>query len=277
MTGRDLQNLSEMQNAFEHLSEDSLAVQEGNLFLLPNNKAWRFSSVEVIDRYGDTYTQVIAADITELYQSQQVLKESNRKLDEHGKRLRELSANINAVTREEEILNMKMRVHDDIGRSVIAARQFLQQHRSTKEFDMTTWKNALRLLKRDSEAAQDKNALEQLMEAAQGIGITIKMDGTLPSHAASAYLLVTAMRECATNAVRHAGATALCAKVDCAEGTARIRITNNGTVPKMEIVEGGGLTSLRMRVERAGGTMIIKSSPVFELILSVPVAKEEVI
>ena len=130
LTGKDLQSLFEMQNALEHLPESASVARDGGLFLLPGNKAWRLSIVKVADRYGDVYTQMVAADITELYQSRLALEESNRRLVEHGKRLRDLSANINAVTREEEVLHMKMRVHDDVGRSVIAARQLLLQHLS---------------------------------------------------------------------------------------------------------------------------------------------------
>ena len=38
---------------------------------------------------------------------------------------------------------MKMRVHDDIGRSVIATRRLLQQGLPTRELDLTAWKNAI--------------------------------------------------------------------------------------------------------------------------------------
>ena len=60
-----------------------------------------------------------------------------------GERLRRLSAEVAAVTREAEILSMKMRVHDDIGRSVIATRRLLQQGLPTRELDLTAWKNAI--------------------------------------------------------------------------------------------------------------------------------------
>ncbi len=40
------------------------------------------------------------------------------------------------------------------------------------------------------------------------------------------------------------------------------------------ITEGGGLSMLRLRVEEAGGSMEIRSSPDFKLMLSLP-EKEE--
>ena len=41
-----------------------------------------------------------------------------------------------------------------------------------------------------------------------------------------------------------------------------------------QITEGGGLSMLRLRVEEAGGSMEIRSSPDFKLMLSLP-EKEE--
>ena len=70
---------------------------------------------------------------------------------------------------------MKMRVHDDIGRSVIATRRLLQQGLPTQQLDLTAWKNAIHLLKRDSESPKDKDALTQLTEAAAGIGVAIRL------------------------------------------------------------------------------------------------------
>lgn len=275
LTGRDLQSLPELQEALENLPENGTAVRDGSLFLLPDGTAWQFSAAEVTDRFGNVYTQVVAADITKLYQNRLALEESNKMLAEYGKRIRNLSASINIVTREEEILNTKMKVHDDIGRSIITARQFLLSKRPTDEFDITVWKKALLLLNNDSKSIKEKSPLEQLTEVAAGIGITIRADGALPENPDAAYLMIIAMRECAANAVRHAGATELYAKIDCTADLNSITITNNGAAPLIEISEGGGLTSLRTRIEKAGGAMTVKSRPVFKLAVSIPAEKEE--
>ncbi len=49
-----------------------------------------------------------------------------------------------------------------------------------------------------------------------------------------------------------------------------IKITNDGEKPKGEIIEGGGLSGLRLLVERENGTMIIHSAPQFELLIELP-------
>ena len=211
----------------------------------------------------------------DMYKKQNETDYIQRELVERGKRLRRLSAEVAAVTREEEILSMKMRVHDDIGRSVIATRRLLQQGLPTRELDLTAWKNAIHLLKRDSESPEDKDALTQLTEAAAGIGVAIRLEGKLPRNAAAAYLLITAMRECATNCARHAGGTELYVRITHSHGFAAARITNNGRPPEGPLSEGGGLSSLRARVEKAGGTMSVRAAPEFELTVTVPINEEE--
>lgn len=53
-------------------------------------------------------------------------------------------------------------------------------------------------------------------------------------------------------------------------------ITNNGRIPAGEIVEGGGLSGLRSKVEGSGGSMSVSSFPRFSLKVVVP-KKEEVL
>lgn len=270
LTGRDLQSLAELQGIMS--GDIPVKRRDKDMFITDDGSVWRFSRENITDSDGNTYTQIVAADVTELYLRQKELERNNRELEEKGRRLRQLSADVIAVTREEETLNMKMRVHDDIGRSVIATRRLLQQKRPTSELDMTAWKNAVRLLKRDNEMPESKDDFTQLTEAAAGIGISIITDGKLPSDISAAYLLICAMRECASNAVRHAGADKLYVKLRCGNGLACAVITNNGSAPCGKPEEGGGLSTLRTRIEKCGGTMTVRYAPEFELKAAVPAA-----
>lgn len=275
LTGRDLQSLPEIEALLDGTAPANRVDKD--IFLLGDGSVWRFARERVTTRDGIDYTQVTAADVTELYHRQNELKEDNKRLEEYAERMRRLSANIITLIREEETLNMKMRVHDDIGRSVIATRRLLQQHRPTSELDLTAWKNAVRLLKHDTDRIEDNDALARLMTAAGGIGIRIVLDGELPANTAAADLLITAMRECMTNAVRHAGASELYVQLCCNDSTASAVISNNGAVPEGKITEGGGLSSLRARIYKSGGTMTLQSLPEFRLTVSVPLRPEETI
>lgn len=273
LTGRDLQSMSEFR---EYMDDGTKICREENqVYLLEDGSAWQFALEKVTTRDQNIYTQVTASDVTELYRRKKELEEDTKTLEEYGRRMRRLSADIVTLIREEEILNMKMRVHDDIGRSVISTRRFLQQNRPMEELDLTVWKNAVSLLKHDNELSEEQGTVAGLMSAAQGIGIKIILDGKLPEETTAAEILLAAIRECMTNAVRHAKAEELYVHLSCDGKTASAVITNNGEVPTGKIVEGGGLTSLRSRIRKYGGTMLVRCVPAFEMTVAVPLRWEE--
>lgn len=267
LTGKDPQSLAELRELLA--SSPALVQKESGVYLAEGGTAWRFAEEQVTTQDGGVYTQVTAFDVTELYRKTRELENGNLALEEYGRRLRRLSADILTVTREEEILKMKMRIHDDIGRSVIATRLFLQGGRPINELDLSAWKDAVRLLKHEAEEPDETNALKSLESAGHSIGITMHTVGTLPEGRA-ADLLALAIRECMTNAVRHAGAKELYVRLESDGETATAVITNSGAVPEGEIIPGGGLSSLLFRIEGCGGTMRIEASPQFTLTVSVP-------
>ena len=109
----------------------------------------------------------------------------------------------------------------------------------------------------------------------------VKLDylqtGDLPDEENIAYLLTCAVRECVTNAVRYAQATELYVHFTESETEAAVTITNNGRIPDGEIVEGGGRSTLRRRLERAGGIMTVRSKPGFQLSVTLPKGKESLL
>ena len=202
LTGMDLQSLPELQDFLNSHGNESHRDHE--FFLLEDNTAWTFAQEQITTQEGETYTQVTASDVAELYLRQKELEEEMRKLNKHAERIRRLSSDILALIREEEILNMKMRVHDDIG-------------------------------------------------------IRVLIDGEFPEQTAVKELFLSVIRECMTNAVRHAGAKELYIRFVCSGQQAAVTVTNDGASPEGEIVEGGGLTSLLSLVKKSGATRAIKS------------------
>lgn len=274
LAGSDMQNPDEMRALIKGKTREEIG--EAGVFFSGDGKAWKFSEETVTLKSGEEYTQITASDITELYRRRTELEEDNRILKEYGERMRRLSANILSLIRDEETLNMKMRIHDDIGRSVIATRRFLRGD-SQEEPDLTEWQNAVHILKHDNEIAEIRNTQSSLETAARGLGIELIREGDLPSDAAASSVLTAAVRECMTNSVRHAGATELRVVISCDGTAATAVITDNGKAPPSEITEGGGLSSLRAKVEKHGGTMKIRSGSGVELTVSVPLKKESLL
>ena len=275
LSGRDFQSYDDFIQMLKITNYNSTVDNDKNIYILPKKTVWRFSEEQIEDKYGCVYTQITASDITELYAKKTELETDRRELEEMKRQLQKLSANVVVMSREEELLSMKMRVHDDMGRSLLAVRQILRQKQPIEAADkiIDEWSKSLELLTQQENDSEKRDMMSELTALADGL-IKIKIGGNLPKQSDEAYLIVCAVRECITNAVRHAHATELLADLQEENNRITAKITNNGIAPQKEIVEGGGLTTLRSRVERAGGMMTVQSVPVFELTVSLPLGKE---
>ena len=128
-----IQSLAEMQSAL-HAPPANVCCLDLHLriYRFPDGKALRFAQEQITTKAGVRYTQITAADVTELIRKQNQLKAENAKLAEANERLRLLFVQMPEIIREEETLAMKLRVHDDIGHSILAARRVLFQHTDLK-------------------------------------------------------------------------------------------------------------------------------------------------
>ena len=93
----------------------------------------RFAEERIKTAAGLTYTQVTAADVTELMWRQKHLQEESAKLAEANERMRRLFEQMPEIIRQEETLAMKLRVHDDIGHSILAVRRALIRQAGLEE------------------------------------------------------------------------------------------------------------------------------------------------
>lgn len=274
--GKDVQFITDLEVCLEDDFVTSERVKkEGNVFALNNGKAWRLEKRSFEYDGGNIYTQYIATDVSELYENGVELKKENEHLRKVQSDLQKLSANVVAATREEEILNTKMRVHDEMGRCLIEARKYLKDENTDKipQSVVDSWQKAVSMLKYNNDTS-DEDMLSQIFKTCESVNLRFIQRGNLPKEEDAAYILTCAVRECVTNAVRYADASELCAEFTVTETISTVVVTNNGTPPEKEIVEGGGLSTLRRRVERSGGFMYVESFPEFKLIVTVPNKKE---
>ena len=126
--GKDVQFITDLEHC---LADDFIpttdAKKDGLVFVLPDGRAWHLEKRTFTNESGNRCTQYIATDVTELHENRVELQEENAQLRRVQSDLQVLSANVVTVTREEEILNTKMRVHDEMGRCLIAAQRYLQE------------------------------------------------------------------------------------------------------------------------------------------------------
>ena len=233
-------------------------IESQPIVTLPDGQTWSFARVRM-SMAGRTVYQITGTNITEEARLQRELEKDNLRLKDMNRRLRQYGQDVQAATREKEILHAKTRVHDEIGHALLQTRQNTQ----------------LLLAKYADEQRTD--AFEQLARAAQAIGVTIARSGAFPQEGTeSAQLVEAAAHECLTNLVRHAGGTRLEIIGEKTASGWRVRYLNDGAVPSGPIVEGSGLTALRARTEAAGGAMEIIHAPRFELTLTLPEERQEI-
>jgi len=249
---------------------------ENPIIRLASGRTWSFDR-RVIEADGQPVLQITATDSTDLDILHLRLTEGNAELAKMNARLRRFSETIVEVTAKEERLATKTRLHNELGHTLLTTRHIL-----SKEMDeeqalpiLDLWKRNIAVLRTGAEA-NNVTLLEHLTEAAADVGITLKIKGALPKGRQNIQrLIITAGSEALNNAVRHAAATELYMEVLESKGSHIAMFSNNGKIPDTEVIEGGGLSALRTRIERQGGAMTLQSRPVFKLTITLPEGKGE--
>ena len=272
LAGRDIQNITELEEALSKpLKEQVFFDDDLKVYGFSDGSVWKFSEKEIITTGGDRFSQVLASEVSELYQSKVLLKRENQKLQEMSAAMKELSKNVVTLTREEETLSMKMRVHDKLGYSVLAAqRMLIRESEEDRDIFLSQWKQTLDLLNKDNESVEDEQLHRQVQDRAKFLGVKIIYTGEKIWESHIFRLLDIILLEALSNCVRHAGASELYVKFGSAEHEWGVVITDNGQKPEKNIKEGGGLSGIRKRVEQCGGTLRICSKPKFSITVKIP-------
>ena len=272
LAGRDIQNITELEEALSKpLKEQVFFDDDLKVYGFSDGSVWKFSEKEIITTGGDRFSQVLASEVSELYQSKVLLKRDNQKLQEMSAAMKELSKNVVTLTREEETLSMKMRVHDNLGYSVLAAqRMLMRESEEDRDIFLSQWKQTLDLLNKDNESVEDEQLHRQVKDRAKFLGVKIIYTGEKIWESHIFRLLDIILLEALSNCVRHAGASELYVKFGSEEHEWGVVITDNGQKPEKNIKEGGGLSGIRKRVEQCGGTLRICSDPIFSITVKIP-------
>lgn len=263
----DMQYLGEVQEALSAPTGGVVRIPDiDNTYRFPDKTVWRFEKTEVTDRYGVSYIQLTAADVTDLQRALVQLTVDSKKLQEDAEKLKQLSDNAGALAREKELLDAKSAMHDGLAACITLTKQYI-----TGEFDgmdagvvCREWEKVIAF--RDTIRLP---ARKKLLDSAKASGVTVRIRGQEPTDG-EAELLYTAMQVCLNNAIQYAKATEISANIWENEGSYTVVIRNNGKPPEKEITEGGGLTNLRHKIENSGGKMTVQSLPEFSLVIEIP-------
>lgn len=250
-------------------------IAEGDtpIILAENGKAYSFKRAE--HRFGKrTIYEINATDVTREYRLSTEISNANAELKEMNERLIEYGDNINRLTREKEILNAKINIHDEMGKLLLATKNRVKNNKGLELKELISlWQNTVKAFGH----VEDDNAadgLTDLKKAAESIGICVIINGDMPACDDPAYTIcLKAIHVSITNTAAHADGDKITVDITTRGNAYEIAISNNGKPPKGEIKEGGGLSSLRMLVERSNGNMQFDYSPRFLLKIKLPILK----
>lgn len=239
----------------------------GTVIHLSNERAISvYSDKCIID--SEEVELVTAFDISEEYKKTNILMQKEEELKEINEKLTSYNKEMVSVIALREVLNAKVKIHDELGSSLLATKKYLLRGGNPEERNhlIEGLKNNVRFLRRESEEVT-YDEYEMIMNTAADIGMQVDIKGELPNDEQNRHIVATAMHECLTNTIRHAGGDTLYVEIENRPDCYRILYTNNGTSPTAPIYEKGGLNSLRDLVEQAGGRMQITVTRGYTLII----------
>lgn len=264
-------------------------------FIDTNGQVWDFRRSR-LSYGGEKVTEISAVNITTQYHLHKDLVARYERLNDVNSRLHHFSEEVEKVTREKEILAAKIKLHDEIGRSLLILRSYLTEtpeksaQTETPEKSAQTetpgkstqtenrdrsrllplWQYIVTSMQEGTILKEREDSLLLLKKEAADFNVDIFLEGLLPANPTVRNVIFAAVRECAGNTAKHARGDRLFITIHDTEENTEVFVTNNGNAPGGSIHETGGLKNLRKMVEERGGSMQIKSSPVFVLHLCFP-------
>lgn len=255
-------------------------------FIDTNGQVWDFRRSR-LSYGGEKVTEISAVNITTQYHLHKELVARYERLNDVNSRLHHFSEEVEKVTREKEILAAKIKLHDEIGRSLLILRSYLtetpeksaqtetpgksaQTETPDRSRLLPLWQYIVTSMQEGTILKEREDSLLLLKKEAADFNVDIFLEGLLPANPSVRNVIFAAVRECAGNTAKHARGDRLFITIHDTEENTEVFITNNGNAPGGSIHETGGLKNLRKMVEERGGSMQIKSSPVFVLHLCFP-------
>ncbi|MBQ7700295.1 MAG: ATP-binding protein [Clostridia bacterium] len=235
--------------------------------ILPDGSAWSIKTKKIVTE-NENYTEYTARDETKLYETTVELKKRREHIEKANEKIREYNKKIDSVIRERELLDAKVRIHDDMGRALLSLRSYLYREDKDRGSLVKLWRVTVSILRRETVADVSDDRIDALSEAASAVDVTLHFDGEIPDDPVIREISAAAIRECLTNTVKHADGHNLYIKTSYCCGAYTIKIKNDGKQPDKPVEETGGLHTLRKTAERYGGKMKCGWERGFELTVS---------
>lgn len=240
--------------------ENSKIIDEQNILVFLDKKVYSFSIIK------QSKTQIYAFDITKEYLTTTEIENKQNELKTKQTEILQMIENLDEIERQREVLLLKSKLHDIIGQRLFILHQILDEI-DEKTFDLNSVKSLLKTMLDEidnEDISEAQNLQNSIVTAFEMIGFNIEISGEIPKETQKAKALVKIIRECATNAIRHANATKLFVNIS----NNKIEISDNGKFDNNLIIEGTGIKGMRLNAETLGGELNILTQNGFKVLIS---------
>ena len=180
LCGHELQIKSDMENALS--GPDRSVTVKDDCYILPDKTVWQFRTQNITVDSDDRWQQITAHNVTELYNGYQKQEEINKELAEVNRKLRKMYARMEDDVKEKESLDLKVYIHDTIGRSLLTIRDIIDSGEDT-ERKLEALQNAIGMLA--SNRVTSVSTMDEVKRTARQLGVAVKIDGYLPRDTAA--------------------------------------------------------------------------------------------
>lgn len=271
LTGMPLNRYDRLLDAVRAASEP-----QGEELLLPelDGEALLFAS-ETIRVDGKEYRELTATDVTERYRITKELFANNRRLKDIQLRIKTFRAASSDLLFARELLRARTTVHDEVGHVLLRTSRYLEQQAPADAAQLLTLaRRTNEMLLREAESPDEQDPWEQALTMTRSIGVLLDCKGAPPEEKALRSLAAQALRECAANTVKHSAGERLTVRLEEDADQWRMTLENDAPAPT-EIVETGGLLSLRRTAELSGVRMTLATAPLFCVTLTRSFSREQ--
>lgn len=257
-------NIKQNQSSFEiwkslKSRENSKIIDEQNILVFLDKKVYSFSIIK------QSKTQIYAFDITKEYLTTTEIENKQKELKTKQTEILQMIKNLDEIERQREVLSLKSKLHDIIGQRLFILHHILDVI-DEKTFDLNSVKSLLKTMLDEidnEDISEVQNLQNSIVTAFEMIGFNIEISGKIPKETPKAKALIKIIRECATNAIRHANATKLFVNIS----QDRIEIFDNGKFINQTFIENTGIKGMRLNAETLGGELIISKDIGFKVVI----------
>ena len=257
-------NIKQNQSSFEiwqslKSRENFKIIDEQNILVFLDKKVYSFSMIK------QSKTQIYAFDITKEYLTTTEIEDKQNELKTRQTEILQMIENLDEIERQREVLSLKSKLHDIIGQRLFILHHILDVI-DEKTFDLNSVKSLLKTMLDEidnEDISEAQNLQNSIVTAFEMIGFNIEISGEIPKETPKAKALVKIIRECATNAIRHANATKLFVNIS----NNKIEISDNGKKQNTSFIEGTGIKGMRLNAKTLGGELIISKNIGFKVVI----------